>query len=69
MTDDPLDLTPMDLACLRCGRVGPMRFAGVCATCRDELRTKFDLEPRTIVVGEYEPKRNVTPNAVAARDD
>ncbi len=69
MTDDPVDLTPIDLACLRCGQVALMRFAGVCPTCRDELRAKFDIEPREIAVADYEPKRNVTPNAVAARDD
>jgi hypothetical protein len=69
VTDDALDLTPIDLACLRCGTVGPMRFAGVCPTCRDELRAKFDIEPRDVVVDEYEPKRNVTPNSVATRDD
>jgi hypothetical protein len=69
MTEDPVDLTPIDLACLRCGTVVPMRFAGVCPTCRDELRTKFDIAPRDLVVAEYEPKRNVTPNSVATRDD
>ena len=66
---DTVDLTPIDLACLRCGTVAPMRFAGVCPTCRDELRAKFDLEPREVVVNDYEPKRNVTPNSVATRDD
>jgi hypothetical protein len=67
--DEPLDLTPIDLACLRCRRTVPMRFAGLCPACRDELRAKFDVEAREIAVPEYEPKRNVTPNAVATPDD
>ena len=69
MTDDPIDLTPIELPCLRCGHVALMRFAGVCPTCRDELRAKFDVAPREIAVPGYEPKSHVTPNAVATRDD
>ena len=69
MTDDPLDLTPVEQPCLRCRQIVAMRFAGVCPTCRDELRAKFDLEGRDVAVPDYEPKPNVTPNAVATRDD
>jgi hypothetical protein len=69
MTDEPLDLTPAEQPCLRCHRNVAMRFAGMCPTCRDELRAKYDLEARDVAVPEYEPKRNVTPNSVATRDD
>jgi hypothetical protein len=69
MTDDALDLTPVEQPCLRCHRTVAMRFAGMCPACRDELRAKFDLEARDVAVPEYEPKRNVTPNSVATRDD
>jgi hypothetical protein len=69
MTDEPLDLTPVEQPCLRCHRTVAMRFAGMCPTCRDELRAKYDLEARDVAVPEYEPKRNVTPNSVATRDD
>ena len=46
-----------------------MRFYGLCSGCRQELGIKFTREGRTIEVAEYEPKMNVTPNAVALKDD
>ncbi|HSO95483.1 MAG TPA: hypothetical protein VLV81_05525 [Acidimicrobiia bacterium] len=69
MTSEPLDLTPVEQPCLRCQRPVLLRFAGMCPTCRDELRATFDVEGRDISVPGYEPKRNVTPNSVATRDD
>jgi hypothetical protein len=33
------------------------------------LRAKFLSEGREVIVAEYEPKMNVTPNAVALKDD
>jgi len=63
------DFAPVDMECLRCGRVAPMRFSGMCATCRDELYAKYDGRGREVTVADYEPKMNVTPNAVALRDD
>jgi hypothetical protein len=54
---------------MRCHREEPMRFYGLCQECRAELRTKFDRGARDIEVAEYEPKMNVTPNAVALKDD
>jgi hypothetical protein len=66
---DDLDLTPIDLECMRCGRIERMRFYGTCAGCRAELHTAFDREARTIAVEEYVPKMNVTPNAVALKGD
>ena len=46
-----------------------MRFAGPCAACAAELRAKFQGEARTVEGAAYEPKMNVTPNAVALKDD
>jgi hypothetical protein len=46
-----------------------MRFAGVCTTCRDELRAKYASAGRSVEAPVYEPKVNVTANAVALRDD
>jgi hypothetical protein len=66
---DDLDLTPIEQECLRCHRTEPMRFVGLCVACRDELVAKYAGAGRTIEVPEYEPKRNVTPNAVALKDD
>ena len=56
-------------ACPRCGLTVPQRFYGPCESCRTELRAKYLGEGRVIEVAEYEPKMNVTPNAVATKDD
>ena len=45
------------------------RFYGPCQSCRAELRAKYLGEGRIVEVAEYEPKMNVTPNAVATKDD
>jgi hypothetical protein len=65
---DATDLSPELMECMRCHQEAPMRFYGLCSVCRDDLRTKFDREGRTIAVADYEPKMNVTPNAVALKD-
>jgi hypothetical protein len=64
-----LDLTPLEMECIRCRARALMRFYGMCASCRDELREKFSRDGRQIEVAAYEPKANVTPNAVALKDD
>jgi hypothetical protein len=46
-----------------------MRFYGLCTPCREELVVMFDGEGREVTVAEYEPKMNVTPNAVALKAD
>ena len=69
MPVDDLDLTPIDLDCLRCGRTAPMRFRGLCPECRAQLREHVRRDAREIEVAAYEPKMNVTPNAVALKDD
>ena len=45
------------------------RFYGPCVDCRHQLRAAFRREGRVVEVAEYEPKMNVTPNAVALKDD
>ena len=59
----------MQLTCPRCGRDVDERFYGPCASCRDDLRAAFVRDARVVDVAEYEPKMNVTPNAVAVKDD
>ena len=63
----------MDLltsACPRCGApITEERFYGPCASCRSALRAMFLSEGREVEVAEYVPKMNVTPNAVALKDD
>ena len=34
---EPLDLTPEPMECMRCHVTAPMRFYGLCPTCRDAL--------------------------------
>ena len=44
-------------------------YYGPCDTCRADLRTRYAGTSRVVEVAEYEPKMNVTPNAVALKDD
>lgn len=57
------------VTCPRCGGQGEQRFYGPCDGCRAELRAAYQPEGRVIEVAEYEPKVNVTANAVATKDD
>ncbi len=59
----------LSITCPRCGATATERFYGPCAACRDQLRAAFVNEARQVDVAEYEPKMNVTPNAVALKDD
>ena len=59
---DPFD-------CPRCHASVTAEFYGPCESCRSELRAKFHGEQVDVEVAEYEPKMNVTPNAVALKDD
>lgn len=59
----------VDVVCPRCGANVEERFYGPCTPCRSELRAKYLGEGRDVEVAEYVPKMNVTPNAVALKDD
>jgi hypothetical protein len=59
----------LDLTCPRCGAEVLGRFYGPCDGCREHLRAKYVGLAREIEVEEYVPKMNVTPNAVALKDD
>ena len=59
----------MEIVCPRCGHDTEERYYGPCTTCRDDLRAAFMREGRVVELAEYEPKMNVTPNAVALKDD
>ena len=59
----------MDVTCPRCGRQEDANFYGPCSACRDELRATYTRAGRVVDVADYEPKVNVTPNAVALKDD
>lgn len=59
----------VEFTCPRCHATAESRFYGPCETCRTQLREAFRSEGRIVEVAEYEPKMNVTPNAVALKDD
>ena len=67
MTDT--DIATQRFVCPRCDATVDERFYGPCRSCRTELRAKYLGEGRIVEVAEYEPKMNVTPNAVAVKDD
>lgn len=63
---DAIDLT--SFACPRCGATTGQEFYGPCETCCDQLRTSMAGEAGDLEAAEYEPKMNVTPNAVASKE-
>lgn len=59
----------MTFDCPRCGATVDLDLYGPCDSCRAALRAAFAGEARTDVTAEaYEPKMNVTPNAVAIKE-
>lgn len=58
----------MTFDCPRCGTAVDLELYGPCDTCRADLRAAFAGEARDVVAEAYEPKMNVTPNAVATKD-
>ena len=61
--------TAVEFTCPRCNSTVEARFYGPCESCRTQLRDAFRSEGRVVELAEYEPKMNVTPNAVALKDD
>lgn len=59
----------LSFVCPRCSAAVSDAFYGPCNGCRTELRAKYLGEGRIVEVAEYVPKMNVTPNAVALKDD
>ena len=57
----------MQISCPRCRADVDEEFYGPCAACRVQLRAS-GRAARTVEAGDYEPKMNVTPNAVATKD-
>jgi hypothetical protein len=62
-------LETTDVTCPRCGKSATVRFYGPCDDCRMALREQYLSLGRVIELAEYVPKMNVTPNAVALKDD
>jgi len=55
--------------CPRCQATVSARFYGPCESCRMELRASLGGTAKDVAVADYEPKMNVTPNAVALKDN
>lgn len=68
MTDLATDPAPR-FDCPRCQAPATEVYYGPCQRCRDELRQSLGSRGRAVAPTEYEPKLNVTPNAVALKDD
>jgi endogenous inhibitor of DNA gyrase (YacG/DUF329 family) len=64
-----IDVETIAFSCPRCQASVNERFYGPCSPCRDQLRAVYASEAREVEVAEYVPKMNVTPNAVALKDD
>ena len=58
----------MEFVCPRCRSDVDERLYGPCTACRDQLRVLLRREAAAIDVAAYEPKMNVTPNAVALKE-
>ncbi len=65
---DDLD-AQLSFDCPRCRSSVEARFYGPCERCLAELRTRYQAERTQVDDVAYEPKMNVTPNAVALKDD
>ena len=60
---------PVEFTCPRCQTRTVEEFYGPCPTCRTAAACQVRRSARVVEVAEYEPKMNVTPNAVALKDD
>ncbi len=54
--------------CPRCNDEVTEVWYGPCASCRGALRSSLGGVQRAVESADYEPKMNVTPNAVATKD-
>jgi hypothetical protein len=68
MAEREADREGLSFQCPRCHQQTTARFYGPCGDCRLQLRAELSREAAVVQVAEYEPKMNVTPNAVATRD-
>ncbi|MCQ3806793.1 MAG: hypothetical protein OXB92_15155 [Acidimicrobiaceae bacterium] len=59
----------LSITCPRCATECEVEYYGPCASCREQLRASLGGEAVEVTAPEYEPKMNVTPNAVALKDD
>lgn len=65
---DPPDGALLDFTCPRCRLEVSEELYGPCSSCRTTLRAVIGGEARDVEQRDYEPKMNVTPNAIATKD-
>jgi hypothetical protein len=58
----------LEFACPRCGTDVHERLYGPWDACRGQLRATMGTEGHELVDEAYDPKMNVTPNAVAIKE-
>lgn len=66
---DTTPAPPSEFRCPRCDSVVSEAFYGPCGRCRAELRASLGGLGNDVAVVAFEPKMNVTPNAVALKED
>lgn len=54
--------------CPRCGEQVEARFYGPCPACSQVLQATYQQKKNDVEAPEYEPKMNVTPNAIATKE-
>jgi hypothetical protein len=63
------EVEQLTFTCPRCQQDVEEVYYGPCGSCREQLRASLGDDPGAdVVAAEYEPKMNVTPNAVALKD-
>ena len=62
-------VSELTFECPRCGVAATETYYGPCRSCRTQLRATLRGDAVESAPAEYEPKMNVTPNAVALKDD
>jgi hypothetical protein len=65
---DPPEGALLDFTCPRCRLEVSEELYGPCSSCRTTLRAVIGGEARDVEQRDYEPKMNVTPNAIATKD-
>jgi hypothetical protein len=66
---EPVQFDLTSYPCPRCQTTMAAESYGPCQNCVDELKASQQSEATGEVAAAYEPKMNVTPNAVALKDD
>ena len=59
----------LQIECPRCATECRVEYYGPCESCREQLKATLGGDAQDVTAVEYEPKMNVTPNAVALKDD